>query len=222
VVAIPFSDVQQVCGNYDKGHCRARKNAACAVAPCPFLATGQRRLSNGVDDLDRRRVLIGAGAAAAAGVLGAAIAGSDAIFGRAAGGTKPISGGTTTLSKPSATATTRPGVVHPTPENTTPQSGTDIGAAKDVPVGGAAAFSDPSSGDPSIVLQPRAGEFVAYDAVCPHAACTVGYSTAVGILVCPCHGSQFNPTNGAVVQGPATRGLTAIKITESGGQLFAG
>jgi len=100
-------------------------------------------------------------------------------------------------------------------------AGTAIGPARDVPIGGAASFQDPTSGDPALVLQPLAGHFVAYDAICPHAGCTVGYSPAAKLLVCPCHGSQFNPDNGHVEVGPATRGLGSIAVSEGpDGQLY--
>jgi len=62
---------------------------------------------------------------------------------------------------------------------------------------------------------------VAFDTVCPHAGCTVGYSKAADLLVCPCHGSEFNPNTGAVETGPAPRGLTAIHVAEGpDGQLY--
>jgi thiosulfate dehydrogenase [quinone] large subunit len=63
---------------------------------------------------------------------------------------------------------------------------------------------------------------VAFDAVCPHAGCTVGYSQSAAKLVCPCHGSQFNAATGAVEVGPATTGLKSIPIAKGGnGQLYA-
>jgi thiosulfate dehydrogenase [quinone] large subunit len=100
-------------------------------------------------------------------------------------------------------------------------SGTPIGLAAEVPVGGAARFTDPSSGDPGLVLQLSRGTFVAYDAVCPHAGCTVGYSPAADVIVCPCHGSEFSPDTGSVEVGPAPRGLTVIPVQEGpDGQLY--
>jgi thiosulfate dehydrogenase [quinone] large subunit len=99
--------------------------------------------------------------------------------------------------------------------------GKAIGAASKVPVGQAASFTDPSSGDPSIVIQPSAGTFVAFDAVCPHAGCTVGYNAAQKVIACPCHGSRFNASTGAVEAGPAPRGLKKLTIAEgSSGQLY--
>jgi len=58
--------------------------------------------------------------------------------------------------------------------------------------------------------------------VCPHAGCTVGYDQSAALIVCPCHGSQFNAATGAVETGPAATGLKPIPIAEgSNGQLYA-
>ncbi len=90
-----------------------------------------------------------------------------------------------------------------------------------MPIGGAASFSDPRTGDPSLVLQLVAGHFVAFDAVCPHAGCTVGFAKSANLLVCPCHGSQFNPANGDVEIGPAATGLRRLTVNEgSDGLLY--
>jgi Rieske Fe-S protein len=100
-------------------------------------------------------------------------------------------------------------------------SGKAIGPARDVPVGQAATFTDPASGDPSIVIQPQAGNFVAFDAVCPHAGCTVSYDPTAKLIVCPCHGSEFSASTGAVELGPAATGLSRITIAEGrDGQLY--
>ena len=89
-----------------------------------------------------------------------------------------------------------------------------------MPVGGAATFTLPS-GDPGIVLQPTKGQFLAYDAVCPHAGCTVSFSKAADLMVCPCHGSEFKVANGDVIAGPAPHGLTEYTVsTGTDGQLY--
>ena len=90
-----------------------------------------------------------------------------------------------------------------------------------MPVGQAASFTDPATGDPSIVIRPSSGTFVAFDAVCPHAGCTVGYDPSAKVIICPCHGSQFNASTGAVELGPAPTGLTKLGIAEGpNGQLY--
>ena len=89
-------------------------------------------------------------------------------------------------------------------------------------VGGSATFNDPKTGDPAVVVQPAAGTFAAFDAICPHEGCTVAYAAPDRLFICPCHGSRFNGETGALVQGPATRGLTPITIAEGpDGDLFA-
>jgi thiosulfate dehydrogenase [quinone] large subunit len=91
-----------------------------------------------------------------------------------------------------------------------------------VPVGGAASFQDPGTGDPALVIQPVQGTFLAFDAVCPHAGCPVQYSSQQRLFICPCHGSEFNGRTGAVEVGPAQSGLTRITIAEGAdGQLYA-
>ena len=90
-----------------------------------------------------------------------------------------------------------------------------------MPIGQAASFTDPATADPSIVIRPSSGTFVAFDAVCPHAGCTVGYDPVQQVIICPCHGSQFNARTGAVEVGPATGGLKKLGIAEGpNGQLY--
>jgi rieske iron-sulfur protein len=55
---------------------------------------------------------------------------------------------------------------------------------------------------------------VAYSAICTHLGCTVlPQLSAQGYIVCPCHGSVFDPAvAAAVVHGPANRPLPALPI----------
>jgi Rieske Fe-S protein len=63
------------------------------------------------------------------------------------------------------------------------------------------------------------GDFVAYSAVCTHQGCTVAYRN--GQLACPCHGSIFDPANGAaVVSGPARSPLPEVPVEVSGGEVL--
>jgi Rieske Fe-S protein len=65
-------------------------------------------------------------------------------------------------------------------------------------------------GRPVIVVALPDGRHAAADAVCPHLQCTVGFSASAGEFLCPCHGSRFT-TDGALLGGPATRGLLALE-----------
>jgi nitrite reductase/ring-hydroxylating ferredoxin subunit len=84
----------------------------------------------------------------------------------------------------------------------------------DVPVGGGVV--DQAGG--VVVVQPTAGAFKAYSAICPHQGCTVGQISG-GFIVCPCHGSTFKVSDGSVVQGPAAQGLTPMVATVQGGDV---
>ncbi len=179
----------------------------------------------GVDGVPRRTVLSkGAltGIVAAVVVIGSGVV---AALGRAVGGTKTSASGSGSLAggAPATTTTNAaPGGSGSGPTTTTTApSGTAVGPASSVPVGGSASFTDPASGDPALVIQQTAGEFLAFDAICPHAGCTVAYAQSARIIACPCHGSEFNPKTGAVIQGPATNGLTPITIIKgANGNLY--
>jgi thiosulfate dehydrogenase (quinone) large subunit len=175
-----------------------------------------------VPGASRREVVLRGTVTAAVAAVSLVIGGLAAGLGRLAGGTAGKNGGSslplaasptqTATATPSHSASAKPGKAPP---------GRAIGPAKDVPVGQAASFQDPATGDPSIVIQPQAGTFLAFDAVCPHAGCQVGYDPAAKVITCPCHGSQFNASTGAVEVGPAATGLKKIPIAEgSDGQLY--
>ncbi len=238
IVPVPFATVREVCGSFDSGACRARRGAPCEPAPCPFLigrSTSSARSAEGEMD---RRTFAAKGAVATVAALVALVGGGLAVgIGRLVGGSSskpgPMALGTTgTSAAKTAPPTTPPASGAPEPE-TTPAvpattaapsrpPGQAIGAATQVPVGGAGSFTDPATGEPSLVVQPRAGTFVAFDAVCPHAGCIVQYDNADKVFVCPCHGSIFNGDTGAVEQGPAPTGLQRIRIAEGpDGQLYA-
>jgi thiosulfate dehydrogenase [quinone] large subunit len=235
VVPIRFELVQQVCGNYEADTCAARGGQPCDVRRCPFLIDDRgSMLQRGPDAVDRRTLVLGGTAVAASAVIGAVAAGAAAGLGRAVGGApSPGGGGTSALSPGGSgagtTSTTAPAGATSTtaPAGTTTTAGraaagTRIGLASQVPVGGAATFTDPATGDPGLILQLAKDQFVAYDAICPHAGCTVGYAAGAKLIVCPCHGSEFDPTTGAVVSPPAQRGLTPIHVAVSAdGSLLA-
>lgn len=77
--------------------------------------------------------------------------------------------------------------------------------------GSALEFSD--GGDPAVLVHLENGDFVAYSAVCTHQGCDVAYNQDEGTLDCPCHGSVFDPANGASAEsGPAGQPLPEIPV----------
>src|SRR5215217_5387018 len=94
--------------------------------------------------------------------------------------------------------------------------GKAIASESEVAPGSATTFKD--SGNPAVLVHLDNGDFVAYSAVCTHQGCTVAYKE--DNLVCPCHGSTFDPADGAaVVAGPATRPLPEIPVKVQGGEV---
>ncbi len=94
--------------------------------------------------------------------------------------------------------------------------GTAIASESEVAPGSAIKFED--SGNPAFLVHLDNGDFVAYSAVCTHQGCDVAYKD--GNLACPCHGSIFDPADGAaVVTGPAQRPLPEIPVKVEGGEV---
>jgi len=182
-----------------------------------------RRSGIAAREASRREVVLRGMVTAAVAAGSLVVGGLAAGLGRLADGTTGKAGGTSlpTASAPARSAAARPSDTKAAAKPGTVPAGTAIGPARDVPVGQAASFQDPASGDPSIVIQPRSGTFLAFDSVCPHAGCSVQYDPSAKVIVCPCHGSQFSASTGAVETGPAATGLTRITIAEGGdGQLY--
>ena len=143
-------------------------------------------------------------------VLGVALAATGAAC---AGCSSSGSSGSST---PAATA--------PQPPASSPTTGGSAGssapaqplaATSAVPVGGGTVLTDQQI----VLTQPTAGVFKAFTAVCTHAGCTVS-KVENGTIDCPCHGSRYSVTDGAVVNGPAQNPLAPIAITVSGGQVL--
>jgi Rieske Fe-S protein len=162
----------------------------------------------------RRGVLLGVGLAG----LGGALAGCSTAAvpydaneagvppnGPAPGG-MPSSGAMTSQAAPGSRAT--PSRSAPARKKAKPKlTGMVLGATSDIPVGGGAIYSAAKV----VVTQPASGQYKAFSAVCTHVGCIVNKVTN-GTIDCPCHGSEFKVTNGAVVTGPAPSPLPARQI----------
>ena len=89
--------------------------------------------------------------------------------------------------------------------------------ASAVPVGTAHKFTA-ADGNPAFLLQPKAGTFTAYSAVCTHEGCPVS-RTGNGFQ-CPCHGASYDDS-GQVTGGPARRPLAKIAVAVKDGYVVA-
>lgn len=142
--------------------------------------------------LSRRGAVVGTGVALAGGVAGFLVAARSS----AARG----SGGTT-----AANAYGPP---------TRAAGGRTLVALARVPSGGGVVLT----GQKVVVTRSADGAVHAFSAVCTHQGCTV-VSIARGTIDCPCHGSRFDAATGAVVAGPAPRGLPRIGVEVKDGQV---
>jgi Rieske Fe-S protein len=88
-------------------------------------------------------------------------------------------------------------------------------ATSAIPVGGGMIFASQTA----VVTQPTAGEFKVFSAVCTHMGCIVN-QIADGRIDCPCHGSEYSITDGAVLAGPAPKPLPAKPFKVTGDSIF--
>ncbi|WP_030707035.1 Rieske (2Fe-2S) protein [Streptomyces sp. NRRL F-2580] len=99
----------------------------------------------------------------------------------------------------------------------TPTAPVELGAASDVPVGGAKLYRERKL----IVSCPAEGRYTAFSAQCTHAGCVLD-KIVEGQGNCPCHGSRFDVATGKVLRGPASAPLAAVPVRAENGKLIAG
>jgi Rieske Fe-S protein len=92
-------------------------------------------------------------------------------------------------------------------------SGQALAEVADIPDGGGVIVHG--------VVVTRTGQDVhAFSAVCTHQGCEVN-KVSDGKIDCPCHGSVFDASTGAVVAGPAPSPLPAVAVTVRNGEVFS-
>ena len=155
-------------------------------------------MNESIESTNRRTVL-----------RGAAILGGTIV----AGGALAACGGES-ATEPAATD---PGAGTESGPTSAAPSGSDLGSAADVPVGGGKVYA----AEKIVVTQPKEGEFKAFTAVCTHQGCLVN-SVSDGEIHCPCHGSAYSITDGSVVGGPAPAPVKSEKVVDDGGTLRLG
>lgn len=188
-----------------------------------------------------RRALLQTGVLAAAAVIVASLAIPFRTFGRVAPplpeGSNPPASSATPSASPQGSPGAEPSASGGPAASGGPSASGEPGASAspaasgpadlavattaDVDRAGAAAFTVPfdapaplPAGDPGVVVRLTDGTYVAFDATCTHAGCTVEWDAADVVLFCPCHGAAFDPANGAaVIEGPTDQPLAPLPIT---------
>ena len=174
-----------------------------------WLLTRSQPVQSGTTGVSRREVVAkGAAAGLVAGLVVVA-GGAAALVGRLTGGSKTSSAGTSFGTGPPPPTTSPVPTTVPHPASTSTSSSPPASLPRGKKLGSASA------------IQATSGHFIAFDAVCPHAGCTVAYQRGAKVIACPCHGSEFNAQTGAVEVGPASQGLGVITVQEGGdGNLY--
>ncbi len=114
---------------------------------------------------------------------------------------------------PSSAASTAPAAPGAAQASTATGSSQTIAKVSAVPTNTAVTFTIPSTGDPGVLIHLASGNFVAYDATCTHAGCPVSYDPGSKLLICPCHGAEYDPAQAAtVLSGPTDTPLTSVTI----------
>lgn len=65
-------------------------------------------------------------------------------------------------------------------------------------------------------------EVHAYNAVCPHLGCMVGYQESQTRFYCPCHQSAFTPEGKLIPPSAAARGLDSLEVKLEAGDAGGG
>lgn len=92
-----------------------------------------------------------------------------------------------------------------------------VGEAGKVAMGDVTSYS---VGEQAVAVANVGGTLYAFNDECTHQQCSLAEGDLDGNLVeCPCHGSQFDVTTGAVVNGPAAEPVETYEVREEGGEL---
>ena len=74
--------------------------------------------------------------------------------------------------------------------------------------------------DAKVAVANVAGTFYAFDDTCTHEGCSLAEGDLQEtILTCSCHGSQFDVSNGELLQGPAQEPLKSYEMCVEDGNL---
>jgi thiosulfate dehydrogenase (quinone) large subunit len=161
-----------------------------------------------IDSIDRRQFVRGGLIAGATLMVAAVSTALSPPQTSSADGASDLFGGTHGGPSSAAQRTSEP--ESPT---ASPAAGRKIATLAQLPIGRAVGFEAPGVG-PAALVRLANGSVVAYSRVCTHAGCLVGYDAQEQLLVCPCHGAAFDPSQHAqpMPGSPTSTPLQMIRV----------
>jgi Rieske Fe-S protein len=160
----------------------------------------------------RRGMLAGVGLVGLAGAITACSSGGSSMSAAVA---DPATSSGMGASSPTSAAASAPASASSASSAMGGSAAGALTATSAIPVGGGKIFAAQTT----VVTQPSAGEFKVFSAVCTHMGCIVS-QIADGRIDCPCHGSEYSITDGAVLAGPAPKPLPAKPFKVTGDSIF--
>lgn len=100
----------------------------------------------------------------------------------------------------------------PAPENVTANV---ITTTNDLAVGQSLEFTS-SAGISAILFRSSEEKVYALSRICTHEGCSVDFDMNQNRLICPCHGANYEASDGSVISGPTTKSLAKIKVEIQG------
>ena len=93
-----------------------------------------------------------------------------------------------------------------------------VGSTKEIAAGQMYVFDIDGT---KVSVAAAGGHLYAFDDTCTHRGCSLGTGELEGTTVtCPCHGSQFDVTSGAVIRGPAHQPVRSRLVEVRGDDLL--
>jgi Rieske Fe-S protein len=142
---------------------------------------------------------------------------AGAVSACGSGGSSSSSAGANAGAPPATGAGSAPSSASGGGASTGGAQGSALATISEIPVGSGKIFTS----EKVVVTQPNSGDFKAFSAICTHMGCIVS-TISNGTIDCPCHGSQYSISTGAVVGGPAPSPLPAQAIKLTGSNIFLG
>lgn len=180
------------------------------------------RVSEAPMDPSRRQLIRGGALSlltlAVGGVAWASAGKAPAVKGFAAASSTPLPARSPRVGPSATSSSTTAAAAAPSPTATHTRAprpapaGTEIATLAKLDVGQAIGFSAPGIGACALVRTTDT-QCEAYSRTCTHQGCEVGWDQTRELLVCPCHGAEFDPAQGGKpVAGPAFRPLQQVKV----------